>query len=107
MDRVVRCLDRVGPVRKPSVAERSIHLLPRQRMVDTSAKAVNTVSNSVRSYGSKFATHPAFSRFVFTVASGKRVVVGPAWEVDGSVSKCASDGTERGGVDVPVPGMGP
>lgn len=80
MHRVVRFLDRVGPGRKPRVAEWSIPLLLREGMVDEGAKSANTVTNCARTHDVQFPTHPAFSKFCFTVASGKRVVVGPACE---------------------------
>lgn len=83
MDRVVRFLDRIGPatpVRKPSVAEWSIGLLLREGMIDEGTKSANTVTNSAQRYEVQFPTHPALSKFSCTVASGKRVVVGPACE---------------------------
>lgn len=97
MDRVVRFLDRVGPVipvRKPSVAEWSIRLLLRESMVDEGAKSANTVTNSAQTYEVRFPTHPDLSKFCCTVASGKRVVVGPACEQsDGSAREITFERT--------------
>lgn len=85
-------------------------MLPRERMIYEGSKAANIVRNSTSMSEIQFPTHPALNRLPFTVSSGKRVVVGPACEVDGSVTKSTLKGAQKyrstHRVDIPVPGTG-